>query len=78
MADISSLESAMSDCHLDEDSRYKHLVEMNQYSLEIDDPSKYIELFASSPLQTLLQIPNRYCYKHFDDEDIINSKLQYY
>ena len=81
MAEIDSLASIMSETHLDTynqyfgDSKYKKLVEMNAYSLELDSPDKFMEMFACNPLATLLEIPNRYCYQHFNDEDISYAKM---
>ena len=78
---LSNLESAMAASHITEynqyyrDARYRHLLEMNNYSHELDNPSNFTDIFCSDSLKSLLAIPNKYCYKHFDDEDILYSRI---
>ena len=81
MTQIEDLTTMISQIHLDEynqyyrDERYKKLTELVQICQDLDNPHRWQEMISTNSLEMLLQIPNRYCYKHFDDEDILYSRI---
>ena len=81
MTDIEDITTMITQMNLDEynqyyrDERYKRLTELVHFSQDLDNPHRWQEIVTTTSLENLLQIPNRYCYKHFDDEDILYSRI---
>ena len=81
MTDMTALIATMADSHISSsnkyftDSKYCNFPEIIQYLTDLDNPAMYADIFTSKNLDQLLDIPNRFCYKHFNDEDIAYTKM---
>ena len=81
MTEIEDLTTMITQIHIDEynqyyrDERYKRLTELVHRCQDLDNPHRWEEIVSTNSLEKLLEIPNRYCYKHFDDEDILYSRI---
>ena len=73
MTDMTALIATMADSHISSsnkyftDSKYCNFPEIIQYLTDLDNPAMYADIFTSKNLDQLLDIPNRFCYKHFNE-----------
>ena len=79
--DIVELTKMISESHISkynqyyQDERYKKLTELIVLCSNLDNPRNFEQLVTQNPLEKLLNVHNTYCYKHFDDEDIMYARI---
>lgn len=80
-SDVLELSQMITDSHISEynhyyqDERYRKLTDLMALCNDLDNPHKFKDLVANNSLEKLLNVHNTFCYKYFDDEDIMYSKI---